>query len=57
MRRRIRRNPKFFGGITIASIGVGIILVFVVPIWGWILAAGAGLIFCGWYLIEHSKDH
>lgn len=44
-------------GLIIASIGVGIIITFIIPIWGWIIAVGAGLIYCGWYLIEHSKDH
>jgi len=57
MTRRIRKGSKLFWGITIASIGIGIVLTFIIPIWGWIMAVGAGLIFCGWHLIEHSKDH
>jgi uncharacterized membrane protein YccC len=53
--KKIKKGSKFFWGITVASIGIGIVLVFIVPIWGWIMAVGAGLIFWGWHLIEHSK--
>ncbi|SMC21600.1 hypothetical protein SAMN02745134_01370 [Clostridium acidisoli DSM 12555] len=55
MTKKIKKGSKFFWGITVASIGIGIVLVFIVPIWGWIMAVGAGLIFWGWHLIEHSK--
>lgn len=41
-------------GWIVGSIGLGIILTFIVPIWGWIIAVGAALIYAGWYLIEHS---
>lgn len=43
-------------GWIIGSIGLGIILTFLVPIWGWIMAVGCGLIYIGWYLIGHYYD-
>ena len=44
-------------GIIIASIGAGIIITFIIPVWGWIMAVGAGLIYGGWCLINNSNDH
>lgn len=41
-------------GIIVASIGFGIIITFIIPIWGWVIAVGGGLIYIGWYLIEHN---
>lgn len=41
-------------GWIIGSIGVGIVMTFIVPIWGWIIAVGSGLIYIGWYLIGKS---
>ncbi len=41
-------------GWIIGSIGVGIIITFIIPIWGWMIAVGGGLIFAGWYLIGNS---
>ncbi|ERI92864.1 hypothetical protein HMPREF1982_02022 [Clostridiales bacterium oral taxon 876 str. F0540] len=41
-------------GWIVASIGVGIIITFIIPIWGWMIAVGGGLIYAGWYIIEHS---
>lgn len=49
-----RYNKKVNIGWIVGAVGVGIVLTFVVPIWGWIIAVGAGLIFAGWYIIEHS---
>lgn len=49
-------KTKKKAGLIIGSIGIGIVLTFLVPIWGWILAAGAGLIYLGWYLIENHDD-
>lgn len=40
-------------GIICASIGIGIIIVFIIPFWGWMLAVGGALIYGGWYLINH----
>ncbi|KAJ51516.1 hypothetical protein BD780_001922 [Clostridium tetanomorphum] len=42
-------------GLIIASIGTGIIITFIIPIWGWIIAVGGGLIYAGWYLNKHCK--
>lgn len=41
-------------GWIIGSIGVGMVLTFVVPFWGWIIAVGGGLIYAGWYLINNG---
>ena len=40
-------------GLIVASIGLGLILAVVVPIWGWVVAAGIGLIYCGWQVMGH----
>jgi len=42
--------------LVIASVGVGVIMAVVFPIWGWIIVGGAALIYAGWYLIE-KWDH
>ncbi|WML35134.1 hypothetical protein [Clostridium sp. OS1-26] len=42
-------------GLAIASIGVGIVITFIIPVWGWIIAVGGALIYCGWYLMENNK--
>lgn len=42
-------------GIIITSIGIGIILTVVVPIWGWVVAAGLALIYCGWQVMDHHR--
>jgi hypothetical protein len=39
-------------GWVVGSIGVGIVITFIIPIWGWIIAVGGGLIFAGWYMIS-----
>lgn len=47
--------PKFKKsniGLVVASIGVGVVMTVIIPIWGWIIAGGAALIYLGWYLIE-----
>lgn len=41
-------------GWIVGAIGLGIVITFIVPIWGWMIAVGGGLIYAGWYLIEHS---
>lgn len=49
---------KFVGpnvGWIVGAIGVGIVITFIIPIWGWIIACGAGLIYAGWYLIGNSR--
>jgi len=40
-------------GFIVAAVGFGIMLPIIIPIWGWILAAGAALIGVGWYLLDH----
>lgn len=42
-------------GYVVGAIGAGILLTFIIPVWGWIIAVGAGLIYVGWYLIQHNK--
>lgn len=41
-------------GTVISSIGIGIVLAVVVPIWGWVMVIGLGLIFAGWYIAKNS---
>lgn len=42
-------------GWIVGSIGVGVVITFIIPFWGWIIACGCGLIYTGWYLIEHAN--
>lgn len=42
-------------GLIVASIGIGIIITVLLPIWGFVIAVGGGLIYVGWYLIDHYK--
>ena len=53
MSRHLKRNKKK-AGLVVLSLGIGLILAVLVPFWGWILAAGGGLIIGGWYLIQNS---
>lgn len=41
-------------GIIIAAIGAGMLFAVFMPFWGWIIIAGAVLIYVGWYLAEHK---
>ncbi|WP_180375492.1 hypothetical protein [Clostridium thermarum] len=41
-------------GLIITCIGVGVVLSVVVPIWGWIAAAGIAIIYCGWQIMNHN---
>ncbi|MEY7999571.1 hypothetical protein AB8U03_05030 [Clostridium sp. Mt-5] len=54
-KKSFRRRTKRKIGLVALSIGVGFLMTVIIPIWGWIIAAGAGLIYCGWYLIECHK--
>ena len=54
MSRKRFCHKKWNIGWVIGAVGVGIVLTFIVPIWGWIIAVGAGLIFIGWYIIENT---
>lgn len=40
-------------GAIVAAVGIGVILTIVVPLWGWIFAGGLGLVYCGWYIMNH----
>lgn len=55
MSRRGERRRARKLGLTAASIGIGIVITFIIPVWGWIVAVGGALIYFGWYLIEHNK--
>ncbi|PJI06635.1 hypothetical protein CUB90_01575 [Clostridium sp. CT7] len=44
---------KFTVGLIVASVGIGIVIAVILPVWGWVIAAGGGLIFFGWCLIEN----
>ena len=39
-------------GITIMSIGVGMLIAVLMPIWGWLLLGGGALVYVGWCLAE-----
>lgn len=43
-------------GLIVTSVGVGIIITVILPVCGWIIAVGGGLIYLGWYLIEHCHN-
>jgi len=49
-KHKLRENV----GWIIVAIGIGMVITFIIPIWGWIIAVGGGLIYIGWYLIENS---
>ena len=53
MSRKVKKKEKK-AGLIVLTLGVGLILAVLVPFWGWILAAGGGLIIGGWYLIQNS---
>ncbi|WP_180964065.1 hypothetical protein [Haloimpatiens massiliensis] len=40
-------------GLILACTGAGIVLAVIVPIWGWLILVGGGLIYCGWFLTKH----
>lgn len=54
MSRNYKKNKKKVG-LVVLSLGIGLILAVLIPFWGWILAAGGGLIIGGWYLIQNSR--
>lgn len=53
-RRGTRRKVRRLGLMT-ASIGIGIVITVIIPVWGWIITVGGALIYCGWCLIGHNK--
>ncbi|MCD2346017.1 MULTISPECIES: hypothetical protein [Clostridium] len=52
-KKKIEKNTL---GLIVTSVGAGIIIAVVIPVCGWIIAVGAGLIYLGWYLIEHCHN-
>ena len=44
--------PRTVIGMVIGAVGMGILLAVLVPIWGWLLVAGAALVYIGWYVAE-----
>lgn len=48
-----KRNRRKLG-LMIASIGIGVVITVIIPFWGWVIAVGGVLIYCGWYLIGHN---
>lgn len=53
LKKRIQENVF---GVIVASVGIGILITVVLPVWGWVIAVGGGLIYIGWYLIEHCHN-
>lgn len=51
----MKKKVKSKMGWIIASIGAGIVVTFIIPIWGWMIAVGVGLIYIGWNLIQQYK--
>lgn len=47
MRSRVTRRI----GLIVSSIGVGIVLTVLIPIWGWFIAIGCVIIGIGWYIM------
>lgn len=41
-------------GLIITCVGIGVVLTVIVPIWGWIAAAGIAIIYLGWQVMDHS---
>ncbi|MBV4418738.1 hypothetical protein KM800_05250 [Clostridium tyrobutyricum] len=56
-RKHIRRRTKKKIGLITLSIGAGLLLTVIIPIWGWIIAGGAAFIYCGWTLIGKHNKH
>lgn len=48
----LEKNKNMLG-VIVASVGAGLLIAMIIPIWGWIIAVGGALIYVGWYLIEH----
>jgi len=48
---KLKKNKRKIG-LIIGSIGIGIVITFVIPVCGWIIGAGIALIGAGWWLIK-----
>jgi hypothetical protein len=49
---KVFKNKKKDLGAVIIAIGVGVILTVIIPLWGWVIAAGGALIYCGWRIMR-----
>ncbi|MEG2016904.1 MAG: hypothetical protein RR128_00430 [Clostridium sp.] len=47
-----RRGPFRCLGLIVCSIGLGIILAVLIPIWGWLIGVGCAIIGLGWFLMN-----
>jgi uncharacterized membrane protein YccC len=54
-RKIFRKRKRKKVGLMIASIGIGIVITFIIPVWGWIIAVGGALIYFGWCLMENNR--
>jgi len=50
-----KKHKKINIGLVIASVGIGVIITVIIPVWGWIIAVGGMLIFLGWYIMENNN--
>ncbi|WP_246582943.1 hypothetical protein [Clostridium simiarum] len=48
-------HKKKILGIVVGCVGLGMVLSVLMPLWGWLLAIGGGLVYCGWYLFDSKK--
>lgn len=46
------RGPIRGIGLIVSSIGVGILLAVLMPIWGWLILGGCAVICIGWYIMN-----
>ncbi|MDI6619086.1 MAG: hypothetical protein QME45_10500 [Clostridiales bacterium] len=46
---KIHYRGKRLLGLILISLGVGIFLVIILPLWGWLAIASIGLICIGWF--------
>ncbi len=51
---KFNRRWKKKLGIAVSAIGLGLLLAVFMPFWGWIILAGAVLIYVGWNLAEYK---
>lgn len=47
-----RRGPMRGLGLMVCSVGVGILLAVLIPIWGWLILGGCSIIGVGWYIMN-----
>lgn len=40
-------------GLILLTLGIGILMVLILPFWGWLAIAGIGLMCVGWYYFRH----